>query len=382
MKKTLALFMIISLCTGLFCACTPQADPTGTDSSVQASTDTGVFSSSEADASLSDSVTGTNTDHTTDSSTGTETDTPVVPTPFPFADTVFDLEWDSKGYKVPSRDTYVLSAELTGDDSVNSSLKTEIELNLNGKGILTTTEIPNLSGKSKPSTFSPLSGKETIELQFPKIEAFTINYAETMNRGMLDSPHELIRKTGALDIYYGAFEYEFRKVDVMMSVHRETGILKQLFVSSIPISWFYGDTTQKEAEDLANKFLVLFYGKDALSDYTYIHTSLVNEGVKDATYCVVYKRMFAGYPTSEALRFYITKGGYFTGVSTFSYGLFADIEETLTEDRVKAAEKALDEFLPCDHYMTKIHRDVNGEYYLSALLLDPRADWTCWINIP
>ena len=84
MKKIFVLLLVAALCTGWLCACTPQADPTDTDSAVQASTDSQTeITSSETDSatqSTNSATTDTVTDVSTNSSTDKSTDSSVTDT--------------------------------------------------------------------------------------------------------------------------------------------------------------------------------------------------------------------------------------------------------------------------------------------------------------
>lgn len=63
MKKIFAMFLAMLFCLSLFCACTPQDDPSGTDSSVQASTDRVIGKdSNNTDGSIQSPENGTELD--------------------------------------------------------------------------------------------------------------------------------------------------------------------------------------------------------------------------------------------------------------------------------------------------------------------------------
>lgn len=372
MKKLLAVLIVFSLCAGLFCACTPQTDPTDTDSSVQAPTNSRIEDASD----FTDSATQSTEANTVTSDTDSEGKTsssgdsvePIVVS-FPFADTIFKVDWKSQGYTIPVQGGYTVYATPSSDDSASSDAKEKIKLNLQGKATLIEGAF-HFSGEGKPATFEALPGKQAISLTLPKYEeAFTLEYKQTSHSGGIDSPYEVIRKTSSKDLYKVKTSQGF---NVSLLVQRETGVLTQLFFTSAPQEWFIGDTTQEEAVTMARNLLEQYYGKDALTDYSYTRTSVIDDlGPKDSTYCIVYTRMLGNYPTSEVLKFYITKGGYFTGVSTFNYGLFADLEDTLTVERVEATEKdARDLFPGTDLYDWKIDRDSTGEYYLSFFCED------------
>ncbi|MBQ2272881.1 MAG: hypothetical protein II337_05415 [Clostridia bacterium] len=371
MKKLLAVLMVFSLCSGLFCACTPQGI-TDTDSSVQASTDSQIEDTSTATDSATQSTEADTATSDTDSEGKTSSsvdDIESIVAAFPFVDTIFKVDWKSQGYKIPVKNNYTVYATPSSDDSASSDAKEKIKLNLQGKVTLIEGAF-HFSGEGKPATFEALSGKQAISLTLPKYEeAFTLEYKQTSHSGGIDSPYEVIRKTSSNDLYKVKTSQGF---NVSLLVQRETGVLTQLFFTSAPQEWFIGDTTQEEAVTMARNLLEQYYGKDALTDYSYTRTSVIDDlGPKDSTYCIVYTRMLGNYPTSEVLKFYITKGGYFTGVSTFNYGLFADLEDTLTVERVEATEKDVRDLFPgTDLYDWKIDRDLTGEYYLSFFCED------------
>ena len=363
----------------------PAILPPNTDTShIQGTTNTTDQTSDTESDSSTDTNTDSSTDLTTDSSAGTETntDTPAAPTPFPFVDTIFKVDWKSQGYTIPVQSGYTVYATPSSDDSASSDAKEKIKLHLQGKVTLIEGAF-HFSGEGKPATFEALSGKQAISLTLPKYEeAFTLEYKQTSHSGGIDSPYEVIRKTSSNDLYKVKTSQGF---NVSLLVQRETGVLTQLFFTSAPQEWFIGDTTQEEAVTMARNLLEQYYGKDALTDYSYTRTSVIDDlGPKDSTYCIVYTRMLGNYPTSEVLKFYITKGGYFTGVSTFNYGLFADLEDTLTVERVEATEKDVRDLFPgTDLYDWKIDRDLTGEYYLSFFCEDKERtfEYDLTINI-
>ena len=155
-----------------------------------------------------------------------------------------------------------------------------------------------------------------------------------------------------------------------MGVQRETGLLTWLFYPKAPYDWYSGEIelTQSEVEVMALELLEQYYGKESLTMYSHTDTSLVSEiGGKNNAYCVTYTRMLGEYPTNEEIQLYITKYGYFTGVSAFNLGLYPDLEKTLTVDRVEKAKQDVLDAMPDDVmcYLWTIERDINGEYYLS-----------------
>ena len=72
-------------------------------------------------------------------------------------------------------------------------------------------------------------------------------------------------------------------------------------------------------------------------------------------------------PTNEHIKIKITKSGYLVALNTFNWGLYPDLEKTLTVDRVEKAKQDVLDAMPDDVmcYLWTIERDINGEYYLS-----------------
>ena len=386
MKKILAGLLVAALCTGLFCACTPQTDPTDTDSSVQASTDsqTNVTSSetdSATDASTNSSsdANTVSTDLTTDASTGTETntETPAAPTPFPFADTVHGFDWEALGYTIPVKDTYEFFDPESYDSSAYDGLRDRFIKYFKGKATFLA-ERSSLGGVAKQATYEPLPGKEKISLSLPGVnETIVCDYRSTSKSGRLDSPYKAIQRIGSLDHYAGRTS---QNTSISLSIQRETGLITWLFFTNKPRSWYDGEKeiTQAEAEAMAHRLLEQYYGKEALTYYTHVRTSFIKEslGQENDTYCVVYQRMLGEYPTNEKVRLYVTKYGYFTGISSFNVGLYPDLEKTLTVERVDKTKQDVLDAVPDDImcYLWTIERDINGEYYLS-FFCENRENW-------
>ena len=346
----------------------PAILPPNTDTShIQGTTNTADqtdSSDTETDSST-DTNTDSSTDLTTDSSAGTETntDTPAAPTPFPFADTVYGIDLEAINYTIPVKNVYEIFASESYSDAAYDKTKESIIEYFRDKATFVT-ERPNFAGENKERTKEALPGKESISLSLPGInKPFVFEYRETSNLGLLDSPYKAIQRTGSVDYYYN------QDLDFVVGAQRETGLLTYLYYFDAPLELaLEKELTQAEIEAIARDLMVQFYGKDALKTYSYTGTSPARfQGKEDASYFIVFTRMLGDYPTNEHIKIKITKSGYLVALNTFNWGLYPDLEKTLTVDRVEKAKQDVLDAMPDDVmcYLWTIERDINGEYYLS-----------------
>ena len=346
----------------------PAILPPNTDTShIQGTTNTTDqtdSSDTETDSST-DANTDSSTDLTTDSSAGTETntDTPAAPTPFPFSDTVYGIDLEAINYTIPVKNVYEIFASESYSDAAYDKTKESIIEYFRDKATFVT-ERPNFAGENKERTKEALPGKESISLSLPGVDkAFVFDYHSTSNSGLIDSPYKVIQRIGSVDYYHHP------NLDFVIAAQRETGLLTYLFYPKAPDEWSSGEKelSQEEVEAVARELMVKFYGKEALTTYSYSGTSSAFFKKSDNGYWVVYTRMLGNYPTNEHVKMLITKSGYLVALNTFNWGLYPDLEKTLTVDRVEKAKQDVLDAMPDDVmcYLWTIERDINGEYYLS-----------------
>lgn len=222
--------------------------------------------------------------------------------------------------------------------------------------------------------FQALEGKLQLSLQMNNVE-FPLRYAKTLSTVMANCPYESLKSTGLVDRYLGTWQGEWLSVEI----NRETGVLTNYFMSlSRHPDLLKGDVSEEEAKQIAIQTITKFYGSEILEEIPY-HQTFDTLIQSELGYRIEFRRMYGEYRTEESIFVTVSKGGIVKSVVTYAFGHYANIDSTLTLDRVRAAEQQLKDSLGVGKYtLSKIVRDGDGNY-----LLHFYADENSfWLTIP
>ena len=372
MKKLFTVFLAITML--LLAACTQGPSPTDSDSAVVPSDFGSSVSSSEHADIPSDADISVNTSETeiTDSESGSSTSTVVIDpfVPFPFEGSSYFVDVSKDVAQPAPLSMFYVGGGSDGAERSEAVIKALSKI----KRAEDDPRVEEVVSAHVVEGFQALEGKLQLSLQMNNVE-FLLRYAKTLSTVMANCPYESLKSTGLVDRYLGTWQGEWLSVEI----NRETGVLTNYFMSlSRHPDLLKGDVSEEEAKQIAIQTITKFYGSEILEEIPYYQTfgTLIQS---ELGYRIEFRRMYGEYRTEESIFVTVSKGGIVKSVVTYAFGHYANIDSTLTLDRVRAAEQQLKDSLGVGKYtLSKIVRDGDGNY-----LLHFYADENSfWLTIP
>ena len=262
MKKIFAMVLAMLFCFTLFCACTPQDDPSGTDSSVQESTDRVIGKeSNETDGSVQPTESGAGSDASSGSSIEDQED-------------LFDEELAAKA------DAVIYLGGFSAGEGDELLTKNETKFYLVSHDLLNTSFQENATVIEYPST-ALKSATFTIEGVPHKVTFQTAKQLPLAN-----CKNEALKKMGTLLVSEdGQTKYVARA---------DTG---ELVFYSAATSYANTPIADDVARTRAEAVLKDLYGEDFEDEYVYYYTQ---SGYGSKVH-VIYRRHLHGIITADAL---------------------------------------------------------------------------------
>ena len=326
-------------------------------------------------------ISGTDTSHTdpTDNTTNTDMTTDSNPTDTNVTDTEGGqtTSTDIPPLTFPFEGSHYVSAFPTGELPVTGSSNLFIGGGADGPGevgdvqkrfpeAIVYYDDPNVYDLYDTNAvgglgLSALPGKSELTLSLNGTD-IKLRYQYTKTRFMYDSPIEAFSRYGLVDIYRGIFNQQ----EIYVWINRNTGLLEQLrfspYYASEPAE---KAVSESEALEFAKQMMKTFYGEDILEAFSLNYTRVEsNEDRSYVNYYVCFSRMFGDYATEENVLIIIDQNGHISHVMFHGLGIFGDIDDALTENRVAAAVAKVKAALPDWRGSPEIARGNKGEFYL------------------
>ena len=368
MKKLFAVLLAFAML--LLAACTQDPTPTDSDSAVVPPDFGSKVSSSETD--LED--------------TSSEIDQTEVPEvhylAFPFVENAYSSGKPTEGFPVKVEPALFIARGADGAFSENlldsvKKLLPQVKHDYNEPTLLAFADRESAFG------YSALEGKDKISMSLGDW-TYRLSYNSTSE--LTKGSHEALRGTNAVDRYSAKWSDTNTigaTVDssVSVQIYRETGLLKDFFVSLNDYSSVLkGDVTPEQAKEIATTAVVNLYGADILKELPlYGVSGMISYG--HVTYLVEFRRMYGEIQTEESINVLVTQSGFICAISTYDLGGYSDIESAMTTERLESAMKTVQDALgrdKMDPSSVKLVRGTDGAYLLEFYANQS----TFWLTIP
>ena len=379
--RVLGICAALVLAVGIALAVAPRLPailPPNTDTShIQGTTNT----TDQTDSSDTETDSSTDTG-VTDTGTNSTTDSEVHYLAFPFSENAYSSGKPTEGFPVKVEPALFIAAGADGAFSENlldsmKKLLPQVMYEDNEPALLA------FADRAPAFGYSALEGKDKISLSLGDWTCY-LSYNSTSE--LTKGAHEALRGTNAVDYYSAKWSDTTTSgvtVDssVSVQIYRETGLLKDFFISLNDYSSVLkGDVTPEQAKEIATTAVVNLYGADILKELPlYGVSGMLSYG--HVTYLVEFRRMYGEVRTEESIKVLVTQSGFICAITTYDLGGYSDIDFAMTTERLESAMKTVQDALGRDKMdlsSVKLVRGTDGAYLLEFYANQS----TFWLTIP
>ena len=379
--RVLGVCAALVLAVGIALAVAPRLPailPPNTDTShIQGTTNT----TDQTDSSDTETDSSTDTG-VTDTGTNSTTDSEVHYLAFPFSENAYSSGKPTEGFPVKVEPALFIAAGADGAFSENlldsmKKLLPQVMYEDNEPALLA------FADRAPAFGYSALEGKDKISLSLGDWTCY-LSYNSTSE--LTKGAHEALRGTNAVDYYSAKWSDTTTSgvtVDssVSVQIYRETGLLKDFFISLNDYSSVLkGDVTPEQAKEIATTAVVNLYGADILKELPlYGVSGMLSYG--HVTYLVEFRRMYGEVRTEESIKVLVTQSGFICAITTYDLGGYSDIDFAMTTERLESAMKTVQDALGRDKMdlsSVKLVRGTDGAYLLEFYANQS----TFWLTIP